>query len=1381
MSNDRAALLAEAYSRGILPPAQKAAYEEAISRGLIEGAPAKPTDLGHEAAAVVAGANRGVANALGAPVDIVNAGLKWAQGKGTETDTGPDLIPGLGSVVGPLSRLLPAASDAPVGGSEWWKNRQGNVVDVGNAAIGNSDAPAGRAIIDTQANTRLGRIGSRVGEELGSAAVPMGIGMTLPKMAGPLAETVRESLAGVNNKDRLAQLLMSTGSGVGAGVAKEVAPDSQLAELAGSLLGGGVTGGALYTGGTAANIAAPFLSQGAREGAAGQVVRNSYTAPEDLVKRVLEQDAATQTAAQQQAPWLRQAQPAMTRKEAEKQADFMKQQMLLRDLDGAETEVVPGSRLTSAMATQNPGLAGLERTLRATNGPEFATADAARAEAQRAAIQAQAPQGPGADAVQGMAQAERNAIEQQGAERVARAQGQLDTASGALGQGADPLVAGRVLRNELGGARAIAKGNESALWQGLEKNPDLALGVQSGREAAQRMIGEIGPYAAPPQGDVGSLLQAASNLPETIRYRDLQQLRSRALQEARNLKTTGNAVDLRRVEAVVAGLDEDIAKAAAGGETPAAPVELPAPRTAAPAAAAPQQSGTVYTPSGMKVDTQYEVVDLAGPNAPVVSHTQDFTANPDFPAELQPRDRGRAAGEAQVTKMAGDLNPERLGAGGVGEGAPIIGPDGIVESGNGRTLAVQRAHQAGGRKSREYKDWLAAQGYDTTGMQQPILVRRRTSEMTPDQRAAFVQEANAGPGLKMSAVEQASADAGRVTDDVLSLYRGGALDAPENRDLARAFVGKMGAGEVGALAAKDGTLSLEGAKRMQGAMLSKAFGGDSAVVSRLLETGDEGIKALGRALTDAAPGIAKLKAAIGRGEVSTDFDPTRPLLDAVRVVEQARKAGVPISDILAQQDAFNPLHPMTEQFLKAAYGDNLKRASYGKASEALKTYLDEAGRQTGGDMFGGGPSAGDVWGAARRKASGVAEDAAPAPVAAESAPAPQTSPTIVPDGLTANFGPDEAAAYQAARQATAQRKGTFDAGAPGAVLKKVGTGGRDGEFAMPVEQVAGRLFNAGKASAADVTEFLKAAGSRPAAVQALQDFAVADLKRVATNADGTINPTKWRNWMDAHASALRPFPELAAKMRNVSQAGELVKLAGDEAADAVTAFGKSAGGQFLAKDADVAIASVLGSGNRTEGLGQLVRLAKGDPKKLGQLRRAVVDHFQQSIENSAMDASGKAVLSHDKTSKFISKHGTALERSGLFTSDHLAALRQVEEDMARMTYVNTVGKAVGSNTFQNFSSGAVINQVLLGAGVPEAVKPLVETLMRPLAWAYQVPDREVRRLILEAVADPKMMRTLAGKATPDRMNWVGQMLKRRLAATSVEGAAQTLPDRKKAG
>lgn len=1331
MTTDRAALLAEAYSRGILPPEQKAAYEEAISRGLVDAAPAKSTDVGREATAVVAGGNRGVANALGAPVDLLNTGLG----------------------------LIGLGSEKPVLGSEWVKGRMGNVIDAGRAMTGQEAPNTGRDVIDTQADTRLGRVLSRAGEELGAMAVPMGGAMAIAPRVGKTAEALRQSVAGTGTGDRLAQALMSAGSGVGAGVAQEAAPGSAGAELAGAVLGGLGTGAGLYGAGAAANIVAPFVSKGAREATAGKVVRDFYTAPEDYERRLIERGVAP--------------------KEAARTAEAMKQQALLTELDTAPTEVVPGSKLTTAQAVQNPGMAQLERTVRATNGDAFAVRDAQRAQAQRAQIDRQAPQGPGADAVADMARQEQRALEQQGATRVANAQRQLDSASGELGQGADPLVAGRTIRTELGTARTDAKAAESKLWQDLEKNPDLALPIQSARDAGRGMLREIGPYAAPPQGDTAGILESAANLPDTLRYADLQQLRSRALQAASDLKRTGNAVDLRRVEAVVRGLDEDIAQAAKGAEAPAA-AAVETPRQPA-AVSGPQMNGTVYTPGGMRIDTQFEVVDLAGPNAPVVSHTQDFTANPNFPAELQPRDRGRAASEAQVTKMAGELNPERLGAGGVGEGAPILGPDNVVESGNGRTLAVQRAHQAGGPKSKEYRDWLQAQGYDTTGMQQPMLVRRRTSEMTPEERAAFVQEANAGPGLKMSAVEQAAADAGRVTDDVLDLYRGGALDGPENRDLARAFVGKMGAGEVGALAAKDGTLSLEGAKRMASAMLSKAFGGDSAVVSRLLETGDEGIKALGKALTDAAPGIAKLKAAIARGEVSADFDPTKPLLDAVKVVEQARKAGQPISDLLAQQDAFNPLHPMTETFLKAAYGDTLKRASYGKASEALRTYLDEAGRQTGGDMFGGGPSAGDVWGAARRKASGVAEETPAAPVATETAPVPQTSSSIVPEGLTANFGREEADAYRAARQATAGRKQTFDQGSVGQVLKKGGFSGRDGDYALPVEQVAGRLFNSGKASNADITEFVRAAGGRPAAVQAVQDYAVGELRRVALNADGTLNPTKWRNWMNAHTNALRPWPELVQRMRTVQMAGDLMTQAADESKAAIAAFGKSAGGQFLAKDADVAIAAVLGASNRTEGLTQLVKLARGNPEKLGQLRRAVVDHLQQSIENvGGVDAAGNAVMSQAKTARFLDKHAKALERSGLFTSDHLSALRAVEEDMTRMTYINTVGKAVGSNTFQNFSSGAVLNQIVLGAGIPEAIRPALETVLRPLSYLYQIPDREVRRLVLEAVADPKMARVLAGKATPDRMNWVGEMLKRRLAATSVEGAAQMAPDEKRA-
>ena len=68
--------------------------------------------------------------------------------------------------------------------------------------------------------------------------------------------------------------------------------------------------------------------------------------------------------------------------------------------------------------------------------------------------------------------------------------------------------------------------------------------------------------------------------------------------------------------------------------------------------------------------------------------------------------------------MANDLRPEWLGESAkLSDGAPIIGVDNVVESGNGRTLAIARAYEQG--KAEDYKAFLeqyaAERGIDLTG------------------------------------------------------------------------------------------------------------------------------------------------------------------------------------------------------------------------------------------------------------------------------------------------------------------------------------------------------------------------------------------------------------------------------------------------------------------------------------------------------------------------------------------------------------------------------------------------------------------------------------------------------------------------------------------
>jgi hypothetical protein len=1323
----KAALLAEAYKRGILPDDMKTAYEEAMRRGLVEGV-AKPTDVAGEVGAVGAGGVRGVANIAGLPVDAVNAGLN----------------------------LLGIGTAKPVGGSEWWKDRAGNVVDVGNRVAGIEGD--GRAVIDAQAQTTLGRLASRAAEEVGSAAVPMAGAMRLGAGAVRAVPSVRgavlDSVGGVGTGDRAAQLVASAGAGLGAGIAQEAAPNSQVAEFIGGLLGGGVTLGGLAAGGQARNFVAPLMSPGARQDAAGNTLRQFAT-----------------------------------------NADALR---------GAPSEIVPGSALTTAQAAADPGLASLERTLRSqqATGPIFAMRDAERAAAQRGAVQALAPEGGGAEAVQEMVRGRVGEFQQRTGQRIATAQGAVDQRVGALGPGLDPVAAGAAIRREIGdstvevdgertpyGARAVAKASEKNLWDRLEQNEDLALEVGAGREAALRIVGKMTPSTQPLSGDAAGVIEAARNLGDVVPWRELQDLRSWANATGQKLRREGDAVNASRMEAVVRGLDADVARAVGddapgagptpngGGDT--SPPGGGIPRSGGPAPAAPS---AVYTPAGQRIETGWRLVDLAGPDAPVPSHTADFRVNPAYRQELQPRARDRATSEAQVVEIAGKLDPDRLGHGGVNDGAPIVGPDNMIESGNGRTLAIARAYRNGGEPAQRYRAWLEGQGFDTAGMKQPALVRVRTNELSDADRVRYVQDAAGGQGMRLSPVEQARVDGGRLSDDALSLYRGGSVDDPANIDLAREFVRQSAPGDANALATADGRLSVEGVRRIQGALLHKTFGDDTGLVSALLETGDDNIKALGRALTDAAPKLAQLRAAIARGDVPPEMDPVPALLDSVRVVQRARTDGAPIGDVLGQADAFNPIDNNAAAFLSAAYGDNFRRVSVGRTKAALDAYVDEA-MQSGG-LFGGRTTAADAWGAARRRAGGIGDDAPPAAGAGSGGDIPPGGGGAVPpggagggsggggsvvgDGLTPNFGPDDAAQYRAARAATAERKQTFDRGAPGQVLQQGGYNARgEAGYAMPVEQVAARFFNAGKSSRTDMAEFMRAAEGRAAAVEALRDYAIGDLRRAAVDDAGRVDPKRWAAWVAKHDAPLKAFPEVRGEFANVAAAQRTVDRLTARRDQAVTDFGRSGAGKFLdGRDADAAFASVINSGNRTQGLTQLVRMAKGDADKLGQLRRATVDHLIKTVENTgSVDALGNQSLSPAKTVRFMSTNGKALQKSGLLSPGQIAVLRRVEEDMNRAVYVQTVGKAVGSPTYQNFAAGAVLGQLAMGRARHNGL--LANTIGRAGNWIFKIADRDVQKLVADAMLDPSLARDLMARATPDRMQWVVGMLKRRAVATGL--------------
>ena len=336
-------------------------------------------------------------------------------------------------------------------------------------------------------------------------------------------------------------------------------------------------------------------------------------------------------------------------------------------------------------------------------------------------------------------------------------------------------------------------------------------------------------------------------------------------------------------------------------------------------------------------------------------------AHPAFPPELQPRDRTRAASAEQVAALAAKLDPRLLGETPTpGEGAPIVGHDGVVESGNGRTLALRRAYGQGMESAKRYRRYLADQGFAVEGMTAPVLVRRRTTQLTPDARVRFTRQANEATVARMGAAEQAAGDAERLAPDVLDLVRAPDLQAAANRPFVRAFIDALPASERAGLMAADGSLARAGAARIEAALLARAYG-DADLTARLVESADDELGPLGKALADAAPGVARLKAGIEAGSTAAEGDPVPGLLESVRAVVQAREAKQPLDFPLMQEDM---LGGGLGAEGRAWLGAMLHRTKSGvrlkgrqRLAELLDGVVGEAGKRApGADMFGAAPA-----------------------------------------------------------------------------------------------------------------------------------------------------------------------------------------------------------------------------------------------------------------------------------------------------------------------------------------------------------------------------------------------------------------------------------------
>lgn len=363
-----------------------------------------------------------------------------------------------------------------------------------------------------------------------------------------------------------------------------------------------------------------------------------------------------------------------------------------------------------------------------------------------------------------------------------------------------------------------------------------------------------------------------------------------------------------------------------------------------------QETGGDYVVIGSgRVPVAYEIRDISTINT---SHTAEGAINPNYPQRFQPRDRSDIASREQIQNIVSSFMPERVGVNAVAnEGAPIIDTNGNVLVGNGRAMAISEVLK-NPEKAAAYKEYLKSLGY-LSDMENPILVRRLTGDMTDEQLDALVADANASGTMRYSVAEQALTDASKMTPNLLNALDVDAdIGSAANKEFVKGvFNDIIPSGERNGLMV-NGQITQDGIERIEDALVAMIVQ-DKALLDTLLTkdaTGKNDNRKIASGLAKAAPAVLYFENEI---ENKKTIDPAYSIADDVRgavyVLKRAIGKKMPLNDYLAQMDFLEGGVSASVQYIARIF-DTTRNAA--EVRNRITDYIRLA--STEGDLMQGG-------------------------------------------------------------------------------------------------------------------------------------------------------------------------------------------------------------------------------------------------------------------------------------------------------------------------------------------------------------------------------------------------------------------------------------------
>lgn len=349
------------------------------------------------------------------------------------------------------------------------------------------------------------------------------------------------------------------------------------------------------------------------------------------------------------------------------------------------------------------------------------------------------------------------------------------------------------------------------------------------------------------------------------------------------------------------------------------------------------KTAKAYGPNGEPYQFRYRLVEL---DDLVASHDRNLRPNKDFDQRLQPRDRTKHASRDQINEIVNKFVPQKLvhDSPSIQHGAPIVGADNMVESGNARVISLRELFGRRKAKWSAYVDEIKGKAEqfglkadDLDAMDKPVLVRERLGDTD---RAEFARLANEDDVAEMADVEIAMATAERLPDNqIASLEIPDSPGRPErvfasSAALTKALGASMPASKRAGIIDKNGGLSRTGRNRLKSAIFAKTYGGEDGtkLLDEFVESDEPALKGLENAIFNSLPAVAKLEAMVRSGATDSALSIADDIKKVARKRLELAETGLSVNDYLAQQSFFERELTPTQEALLSYVGANSRSA-----------------------------------------------------------------------------------------------------------------------------------------------------------------------------------------------------------------------------------------------------------------------------------------------------------------------------------------------------------------------------------------------------------------------------------------------------------------------